>query len=157
MYKTREEAKLKRKESYERFRNKNKEKRAQQLARWRAECPSKEEEYLAARKMRVLSHYGKDGKAQCCWEGCEVTDLDMLSLDHMNNDGAKDRKIRGSGQMLYFSMEKEGLPEGFQTLCHNHQWKKEIVRRREAKKAKQTAYLQSLGICQELQDGGDNT
>jgi len=161
MYKDRKEAKRLQKERHVKFRNNNKEKRAKQTANWRALCPSKTEEFLTARKLRVLSHYGKERNAQCCWEGCEVLDLDMLSLDHVNNDGAKDRNIRGSGHMLYASVEKEGFPEGFQTLCHNHQWKKEITRRREARReklAKQAAIiLQSLESSQGLQDGGDNT
>jgi len=28
-------------------------------------------------------------------------------------------------------LKRDGYPEGLQTLCHNHQWKKEILRRRE--------------------------
>jgi hypothetical protein len=59
----------------------------------------------------------------------------MLSLDHVNNDGSKDRK-RGTGNNLYLSVEREKYPDGFQTLCHNHQWKKEIMRRRELRAQK---------------------
>ena len=31
----------------------------------------------------------------------------------------------------YKARRKAGFPDGFQTLCHNHQWKKELMRRRE--------------------------
>jgi hypothetical protein len=58
----------------------------------------------------------------------------MLSLDHINNDGALDRKngSRGGGGIAtYQRVRKQGFPDGFQTLCHNHQWKKELMRRRE--------------------------
>ncbi len=104
--------------------------RANRSALWKANNPGVAEKNRDERKIRVLTHYGKDKNLQCCWEGCTVCDPDMLSLDHINNDGAKDR-IRGTGNNLYLSVEREGYPDNFQTLCHNHQWKKEILRRRE--------------------------
>jgi len=84
-------------------------------------------------KIEVLSHYGKNGQLQCCWEDCSVVDPDMLSLDHIDNTGNTDRKKKGSlsgGISFYMKLKKNEYPEGFQTLCHNHQWKKEILRRR---------------------------
>jgi hypothetical protein len=91
-------------------------------------------EYKVRLKIEVLSHYGPQGKLQCSWPECAVTDVDMLSLDHMNNDGAQDRKSEhrgGGGSKTYCRVRKQGFPDGFQTLCHNHQWKKELMRRRE--------------------------
>lgn len=84
-------------------------------------------------KVEVLSHYGPNGTLSCCWEHCEVTDPDMLSLDHKDNTGNVDRKQGGNfsgGVSFYRKLKRSGYPEGFQTLCHNHQWKKEILRRR---------------------------
>lgn len=83
------------------------------------------------RKIEVLSHYSTNGKLRCSWRGCDVSDIDMLSLDHKNNDGAKERRsgYDGCGDGLYRKVKREGYPNGFQTLCHNHQWKKEIRRR----------------------------
>ena len=86
-------------------------------------------------KLEVLAHYGPDGKLQCCWPDCSVNDVDMLSLDHVNNDGAEDRrsKKRGPGGInTYWRVRHDGYPAEFQTLCHNHQWKKELMRRRES-------------------------
>lgn len=85
-------------------------------------------------KLDVLAHYGPGGKLQCSWPDCPVLDVDMLSIDHINNDGAEDRRKRGGrgkqgGYMMYRHLQIEGYPEGFQTLCHNHQWKKELMRR----------------------------
>jgi hypothetical protein len=56
-----------------------------------------------ARKLKVLTHYGKDGTLQCFWEGCTVCDPDMLSLDHKNDDGSIARKsgYDGCGDGLY--------------------------------------------------------
>jgi hypothetical protein len=85
-----------------------------------------------ALKIEVLSHYGNSGVLQCCWPECSVVDPDMLSLDHKENNGNEDRKTSNNpgGVAFYAKLKREGLPEGFQTLCHNHQWKKEILRRR---------------------------
>jgi hypothetical protein len=103
--------------------------------KWREENPERakkvQREYQMRVKIDVLSHYGSNGKLQCCWPGCEVTDIDILTLDHVNNDGAEDRKGHGKGGAYFYSRVRKNLyPEGFQTLCANHQLKKEILRRR---------------------------
>jgi len=84
-------------------------------------------------KKEVLTHYGKGGKLLCCWRGCKVCDIDMLSLDHVQNDGQKhvsDAGIRYLGIRLYRWAKRNGYPETLQTLCFNHQYKKEIVKRK---------------------------
>ena len=60
----------------------------------------------------------------------------MLSLDHIYNDGSADRKNKPTGDNFYRFLEKEKYPEGFQTLCMNHQYKKEILRRKEIRAQK---------------------
>lgn len=91
-------------------------------------------------KIEVLTHYGKEGQLKCCWPGCDVIDSDMLSLDHINNDGFGHRKELGTGKRpiqgnaFYRKARKLGYPEGLQTLCHNHQMKKELIRRRTLRK-----------------------
>ena len=95
--------------------------------------PDRASAHSRQRKIRVLSRYGPNGALQCCWRRCTICDPDMLSLDHINNDGAQDRKVRGTGDNIYRHVEQDGYPEGFQTLCYNHQWKKEILRRKESR------------------------
>lgn len=58
-----------------------------------------------------------------------IFDIDMLTVD---NNGAQDRLTgRGyTGVALYGLLKREGFPLGFQTLCCNHQNKKELERRR---------------------------
>jgi hypothetical protein len=58
----------------------------------------------------------------------------MLTIDHEKNDGAEERKKYGSSLYLYL---RKNFPDGYQTLCHNHQWKKEIMRRRTARRARE--------------------
>jgi predicted nucleic acid-binding Zn-ribbon protein len=82
-------------------------------------------------KLRVMCHYGKNRKAVCCWRGCFVSDLDMLSIDHVKDDGKQHRASGYKGGIGgYRQLEQSGYPDGFQTLCFNHQAKKEIYRRR---------------------------
>lgn len=84
-------------------------------------------------KMVVLAHYGPLGELRCSWSGCDVTDPDMLSLDHLDDSGSAHRKKGSSfsgGVSFYAQLKRDGFPDGYQTLCHNHQWKKEILRRR---------------------------
>lgn len=102
-------------------------------------CSSRMNVTNAARQRRiktqVLTRYGWRGELLCCWEKCSVSDLDMLTLDHVNDNGSEHRKEysksgRGGGTFLYHSLVKQGFPEGFQTLCANHNLKKHISRLR---------------------------
>jgi hypothetical protein len=88
-------------------------------------------------KIDVLTHYGKDGFLQCCWSDCTVSDVDMLTIDHIEDNGAEHRrqitggKHRcGGGINFYRRLRRMVYPPGYQTLCANHQWKKEIQRRK---------------------------
>jgi hypothetical protein len=67
-------------------------------------------------KAEVLAHYG-NGEPQCVC--CGVKHIEFLTLDHINNDGKEDRKIRGIGMNFYSKLKKSGYPPGLQTLCFN--------------------------------------
>jgi hypothetical protein len=138
--------KIKNQRLYQGLTPKQMKERAEYTAAWRVLNPTIVPASNERRKLRVLTHYSGKEIAQCSWEGCAVCDLDMLSIDHVNNDGFKDRDTRRTGNSLYLSLEQDGYPEGFQTLCHNHQWKKEIVRRREARIRKAEEKLASLKV-----------
>jgi urocanate hydratase len=83
-------------------------------------------------KVLALTHYGKRGKLCCNWRGCHVLNTDMLTLDHVNDDGAKHRREIGvkCGQPMYIWAVKNNFPQGLQTLCANHQQLKENRKRR---------------------------
>lgn len=84
----------------------------------------------AALKVTVLTHYGPSGTLGCCWEYCAIKDVDMLTLDHTNNDGCKHLNHTGKryvGNSLYRWARHNNYPEGFQTLCGSHQLKKFVV------------------------------
>ncbi len=74
-------------------------------------------------RQQVLDHYG----AACAWPDCGITDPDMLSLDHKENDGAKERREIGRGNTFYRFVIKSGYPDKYQILCMNHQVKKRYM------------------------------
>jgi hypothetical protein len=87
--------------------------------------------YRVELKIEVLTRYGPNGQLKCSWPGCQVDDVDMLSLDHVANDGAQERHEGFRASTLYHRVRSKNFPEGYQTLCWNHQWKKQILLNRE--------------------------
>lgn len=81
-------------------------------------------------KLEVINAYG----GKCAWKGCDVTDPDMLTLDHVKDDGATERK-RGltSSDSIYKSVINQDFPAKYQILCANHNLKKELMRIRAGK------------------------
>ena len=66
-------------------------------------------------KIQVLVHYGGNPpKCACCGENY----IEFLSIDHINNDGADQRKKRTSAS-LYYWLIKNNYPKGVQVLCFN--------------------------------------
>jgi hypothetical protein len=73
--------------------------------------------------LQVLVHYGGNPpKCACCGE----TELDFLTIDHINGGGnAHRKKILGrliGGWIFYIWLRKNNFPEGFRVLCWNCQW-----------------------------------
>lgn len=66
--------------------------------------------YYARIKNQIFDAYGRECK--CCGETIER----FLTLDHINNDGFKDKK-RGYG--FYIKVRKMGYPNTLQILCFN--------------------------------------
>jgi hypothetical protein len=62
-------------------------------------------------KALVFAHYGT-------WCACCGT-TEQLTIDHVNGDGAKHRRLMGSGggTFIYHWLVVNGFPPGFQTLC----------------------------------------
>ncbi len=65
----------------------------------------------------VFDHYGRE----CAW--CGFDDERALQIDHIENNGAEERKSLGGQQMsgwrFYQHLVKLELPAGYQTLCAN--------------------------------------
>jgi hypothetical protein len=71
-----------------------------------------------------------NGEATCRW--CGQGDMDVLCLDHVNDDGKQHAKVSGHrcGQYLFRWLMKNDYPPGFQVLCASCNMKKEAMRRR---------------------------
>lgn len=82
--------------------------------------------YRRKLKADVLAHYGK-----VCAR-CGFSDMRALQIDHINDDGAMQRKSLGGKQMsgwrFYEYLKLKNYPTGYQTLCANcnniKQWDK---------------------------------
>ena len=73
----------------------------------------------ARRRMRILQHYSQNIPSCAC---CGETQLEFLTIDHINNDGAEHRrKISGGGKGAhsYAWIVRNNFPPGFQVLCWN--------------------------------------
>ena len=79
-----------------------------------AKCRATFKEYAQAKKDAAFAAYG--GYRCAC---CGIVEPVFLCLDHINNDGAKMRKIHGCGPKFYSWLKKQGYPRGFQVLCWN--------------------------------------
>jgi len=86
-----------------------------------------EREKYAKLRIEVLIHYGSN-PPQCANPFGEhkepFTDIDCLTIDHINNDGAKHRKEIGQSK-IYIWLKTHKYPTGYQVLCMNCQFKKE--------------------------------
>lgn len=66
-------------------------------------------------RLEVLSHYG--GYCVCCGESHEK----FLTLDHINQDGAAQRKATNTygGCVFYYWVKRNGFPDDLRILCYN--------------------------------------
>lgn len=66
-------------------------------------------------RMKALIHYS-GGTPQCSM--CHIDKISMLCFDHINNDGAKQRREMHNGNIHEY-LRKNNHPEGFRVLCWN--------------------------------------
>lgn len=76
---------------------------------------------IKVRRDMIIAYGGK-----CC--SCGINDIDVLDIDHIDNNGAIDRKNHLHGYNLYRYLKKLGWPkDNFQLLCKNCNWKKHLA------------------------------
>ena len=75
-------------------------------------------------KRAIFSKYSTDNKCQICKE----SNLDLLTIDHMDGGGTKHRKE--IGHHIYDWLRKHKYPAGFQVLCFNCNIKKSLIQLR---------------------------
>lgn len=84
----------------------------------------KRKEYADKIKQEVLKHYSADSEPKCVV--CSKRNSALLTIDHINESGAKERKrLRKKGGIdFYIWLKKNGFPAGYQVLCYNCNWLK---------------------------------
>jgi hypothetical protein len=70
---------------------------------------------LKTLKLEVLKKYGVN--CQCCGENR----IEFLSIDHINGDGAQERRRLDitAGSHFYYWLRNNNYPNGYRVLCHN--------------------------------------
>ena len=71
-------------------------------------------------KIKVLSLYG----GCCANPNCKITEVGVLSIDHINNDGSLERGR--SGQSIYRKLINKPKRSDLQVLCLNCQFRKRL-------------------------------
>lgn len=67
-------------------------------------------------KHETFEHYGG---IKCNCLGCDITNIMILELDHINGGGNRHRREIGGDRRIYMHLKKLGYPSGFQVLCAN--------------------------------------
>lgn len=67
-------------------------------------------------KKEIINHYGGE---QCSCLGCEVTEIEFLSIDHIAGNGNEHRRSikKSPGEHFYRWLKKNGFPAGYRVLC----------------------------------------
>lgn len=74
-------------------------------------------QYTEKLRIKAIQLYGGHCKI------CKIDDLDCLVVDHINNDGFKNKQ---RGHSYWKMIIQENNKSKYQVLCHNHNWKKHI-------------------------------
>jgi hypothetical protein len=91
----------------------------EEVAALRASESEKTKRAQAVCRNEVFAAYG-GYRCNCCDESEPM----FLSIDHVDNNGAQERKAglySGSGYSFYRWLRKTGFPSGYQVLCMNCQ------------------------------------
>jgi hypothetical protein len=133
-----------------RYRERNREKFNQRMRDWREANRSKDREHKREHRNRKIANgtpeevaalraaesaktkrnqdrcrdqvYNAYGGYRC--NCCNETERMFLSIDHMDNNGAEERKsgkYNGGGSAFYNWLRKNNFPVGYQVLCMNCQ------------------------------------
>ncbi len=76
-------------------------------------CVSKQRENRNRIRQTVIIGYG--GICACCGE----SEPSFLQLDHVNTNGAEERRIYTNSQSIYLKAIRDGFPSEYQLLCAN--------------------------------------
>lgn len=100
------------------------------LSKVRAAAATADPKYLKHRlslRQKVFSYYSEGfPKCVCCGE----QDHEVLAIDHVHGGGRKHRAslgYLGIGNNFYQWLRKNGFPDGYQVLCHNCNFARQLL------------------------------
>lgn len=70
---------------------------------------------------------------------CGINDPIVLVIDHVYDDGARERKEYYAGYLPVAIIRGDIVKGRYQVLCHNCNWRKEFLRRKDAVSKRKTA------------------
>jgi hypothetical protein len=83
------------------------------------------ERYLELKRQSVRAYGG-----EC--QNCKENELAFLTIDHINGGGRKhSTKFKKKTAHIHLWLKNNGYPEGFQILCANCNYEKEMLRRQD--------------------------
>jgi hypothetical protein len=89
----------------------------------RKKCNMYNKQYKERNRTLILQIYS-NGFMKC--NHCGYDNVDALTIDHIKNNGSIHRKRLGGSAYFYLWLLKNNFPSGYQILCHNCQWLKEL-------------------------------
>ena len=70
-------------------------------------------------KEKIINHYSK-GTMTCCCDGCTENQIEFLTIDHEDDNGAEHRRIIGiGGHNTLLWLIRNNYPIGYRVLCWN--------------------------------------
>ena len=127
-------------ESAARRRAKNPMLAAESSRRWRLDESNRRRAlklnraYLAGIRLTAIEVYSHG--AMACSD-CGYSIVDALCIDHVHDDGKQHRRSVGAGPSFWLWLKRNHYPAGFQVLCHNCNFLKELRRRRRQKQMRE--------------------
>jgi len=81
-------------------------------------------QHAGKRPFRLRQYYRMRHEAILAYGGyrcacCKVREAMFLTIDHINNDGARHRRRVGVSVRFFQWLKRNGYPKGFQVLCSN--------------------------------------
>ncbi|KKN03084.1 hypothetical protein LCGC14_1111110 [marine sediment metagenome] len=107
----------------------NPEKFRQTKRTWKEANPLRQKEIDKRSRLKLksdaLNAYSNGNPVCVC---CGETEFEFLCLDHIENDGYKQRGVTGKGNSFYFWLRKNKYPQHLkvQVMCFNCNWSKKL-------------------------------
>ncbi len=116
-------------ENGRRWRRSHKKRAYELTKRWLAKNPNYGRDNSRKDRARLRAEMIVAYGGQCV--KCKNDNPIVLDIDHIKNDGGKQRKLGMWGWRLYRWLRKNGYPKkDYQLLCKNCNWIKEMQRRK---------------------------